>query len=658
MKKITLIALAAMSFAGAVSLCSCGKNSDGKKSSAVKKYTYNITSASPRTWCPTDWEFNEEGVVLDYTTSSLYEYVLNETKDGYDTICEMASDFPEDVTSEYAGKYNIPSDAKEGFAWKITLNKNILWDNGTQIDASTVEYSIKQFLNPQMKNYRSSNFYAGTVPLVNGDKYYNGECDWGDVGFIKNDDYSFTVVLAVESSRFMFINNISAITLIREDLYEANKKETGGLIKTSYGTSLETSASYGPYKIASYQPDKSMLLERNENWYGWTDGKHEGQYQTTGIYLQYIVEHATVLNLFLQGKLDETALSAVDLEKFGNSEYRMITPQTYTWKFSFNIDKESLKARNSANENHVAISNLNFRHALSLAMDRRKYCDTIGIGSDPMYGLINYMYLADPENNIAYRDTDAAKKILCEMYGTNSVEDITGYNQDEAKQYFDKAYKELLASGDIKENDKFIIDFHTYSTNDAYMKTVAFLQNAVSEASRGTGFENKIVINQLTDQDCSENLKKGNADLVMTSWGGAPLDPYGILWCYCTSEASNEYGFDPYSEKCTVSINGKNITKTYNEWYLALCLNEYAAAPFDVRNTILANCEKGLLSYYNMIPIRNYNTNSMLSQRIVEGSDHYINPLVGYGGIRYRSYTMDDEEWNSYCAKNNNQLKY
>ena len=32
---------------------------------------------------------------------------------------------------------------------------------------------------------------------------------------------------------------------------------------------------YGPYKLTEYQTDKFMKFEKNENWYGWTDGQHQ-----------------------------------------------------------------------------------------------------------------------------------------------------------------------------------------------------------------------------------------------------------------------------------------------------------------------------------------------------------------------------------------------
>ena len=333
MKK-TLLILSAAFFL----LNSCSKK---KEFSPDAKFTYRISSSTPSTWSPTDYQLSSEGTVIGLTGMGLYDFAMNKTKDGYEVVCEMARELPQDVTAEYKGSslYKIPSDAQNGYAWKFDLNEKAVWQDGTPINADTWEYAYKQFLNPKMKNYRASSYYEDSLSLVNAREYYEGKTEWENVGFVKNDDYSFTLILTKSQSLFNIEYSASSPILVHPSLYEANKKEAGDVIKSSYGTSIETYSSYGPYKIAAYQPGKEMLLEKNPGWYGWTDGKHEGQYMTTGIYLNYTTQHTTLMSLFLQGELDAIGLDANDLALYGNSSYRLTTPQSYTWKFTFNSDK-------------------------------------------------------------------------------------------------------------------------------------------------------------------------------------------------------------------------------------------------------------------------------------------------------------------------------
>ena len=652
---------AAVLSAVACLLVSCGKKDEAKVSADdTATYTYSFAITPVQTWNPTDMSMANESKIFGYTSSGLYEYALNDTKDGYKAVCEMAEAFPEDVTAEYAGKspYHVPAGADSGYAWKIKLRKDPCWDNGTPIDAATYEYSLKQFLNPQMKNYRSGNFYEERLIIANAEAYYEGEGNWDDVGFIKDDSYTMTFVLDQPLTPFMFVYNIGLLSPLREDLYEGNKQQSGDIVKSSYNTSVESSASCGPYKVTAYQPEKSMMLSRNEKWYGYSDGRHKDEYQTTNIYIQFISEPATQLSLFLQGKLSEVSLTVNDLPKYAASEYRVINPLSYTWKFSFNSDKESLKREDSAGINHSFIANKDFRHAVSLALDRHKYVETIDIGSTPGFGLVNYSYVADPETNSLYRDTAQAQEALCEFYGTSNIDDITGYDLANAREYMDKAYRALLADGSIKDTDRFQIDLHMAVASPGNVRRTAFLQEAIDGAAEGTGFEGKVKVTLVTDQDYYNNMKKGNVDAAITGWGGASFDPYGILWCYCTKEALSEYGFDPETETCTITINGRELTKTYTGWYNALCNGEYVTADIATRCAVLAGVEKALLGTYIMLPVSYWNSNVLVSQRVIEGADIYINDLVERGGIQARHYTMNDEEWEAYCAENNYQLKY
>ena len=81
------------------------------------EYTLNLTetTSAVHTLNPHEWEYSPEDAVMQLTQSGLYSIIYSETED-FAYSCEMAADFPTDVTSEYAGNetYGIPADATEG----------------------------------------------------------------------------------------------------------------------------------------------------------------------------------------------------------------------------------------------------------------------------------------------------------------------------------------------------------------------------------------------------------------------------------------------------------------------------------------------------------------------------------------------------------------
>lgn len=753
MKKTTLkVASTMLLAAAAFGFMSCGEKDTGKG-----RYTYRSSATPFNTWNPTDYQMNQDGVIIGYISSGFYDFVINDTMDGYRIQPCLATKLAEDVTAEYAGKYGVPANANKGYAFKVEMRKDATWDDGTPINADTFEYSLKQYLNPDMKNYRSNSAYE-LASIANARAYYDGSVaysdasapadnlwmsltqtnaffsnnveaygpdssygdlwtvdgvnlyeklveivgdhtyaqvtpeakeilitmtkafgddpnnwyqwcftreektatPWSEVGYVKNDDYTFTLVFSKQYSEFDFYYHGISLQLVKEDLYEANKKATGDIIKTSYGTSVEKSASYGPYKVSDYQEGKSLHLTKNDKWFGWQDDFYKTKYMTTDLDFQVLSDHETIVNLFLQGKLDSLDLSASDMDKYGNSEYRIKTPRSYTWKFTLNMDRRALQAEDGDGIVHSVLANYNFRKAMSLSLDRQSWIETVSPAATPGYGLINYSYVADPETGALYRNTPQAEAALCAAYGVTNLEDMTGYDLVESRALFQKAYEEEIRDGYLKPTDRVEFDYHAGSSSEGNQRRVSFLQDSINKATEGTGFEGKVKINLIVDQDYYTNLPTGSVDIALTAWGGASFDPYGTLWCYCTDEALLEFGLPIHKDTVTVNINGKKVTHTFAEWYEELCIagGTYTAADFDVKNEILATVEKALLSYYDMLPMEYDNVLSLDSQRLIEYTEDYINDLVERGGLMELRYSMDDAEWDAYCKKQNNQLTY
>ncbi|MGN0778641.1 MAG: ABC transporter substrate-binding protein, partial [Aristaeellaceae bacterium] len=480
---------------------------------------------------------------------------------------------------------------------------------------------------------------------------------WEQVGFVQDDEYTFTLVLKNPSTLFDFEMNIDNLILVNETLYEANKAEAGGLIKSSYGTAVDKFSSYGPFKIVSYQESKEIVFERNEAWHGYHDGKHEGQYQTTGINLQQIDEHTTRLSLFLQGKLDSVGLSQEDMATYGTSDYVYYTPTSNTYYLALNTDFDMLRSREVPGVNKTILTYKDFRKAMSLSFDRGDYVQSCTACSEPAFGLLNETYIYDPMTSLTYRGSEPAQQALREVYGVEDLDELTGYDKVEAARLLQAAYDQCLADGNISETDVVEIEYHVYGTDAANQKMVDYMQDAMSAAAEGTSLEGRIRFLLVEDQDYYNSMQNGQDDMINGAWGGSDLDPYAMMICWTDPAYVMEYGFDVYSS-LTINVQGEDITMSFYDWYNELYNGTYAIADLSVRNEILAGMEKGLLLNYHMIPTFSASGASLASYRLVYGSSEYINSIVGRGGIQFITYTMNDADWDAYCAAQGNNLSY
>lgn len=111
-------------------------------------------------WSTHTWETEDDASVLDYISNGFCQFELNSTKDSWAIACEMAAALPEDVTADYVGQYGISAGDKAK-AFRIALNPDACWEDGTPINADSYIYSYKELLDPRMMNRRADSLYAG-----------------------------------------------------------------------------------------------------------------------------------------------------------------------------------------------------------------------------------------------------------------------------------------------------------------------------------------------------------------------------------------------------------------------------------------------------------------------------------------------------------------
>lgn len=619
-------------------------------------------SGSPNTWNPHEWQSSTDRYILDYTTLGYYNFIVNKDHTSYEAYPELAAEMPIDVTKEYAGKNGVPADATEGWVKKIILRKDLCWEDGTPINAEDFIYSYKELLNPKMKNFRASDVYDGTLTIVNAREYfYDGtegyaKVNWEDVGIFATGEYELTMVFSKPATEFYTLYNLGSCPLVNKDLYEKLKEEKGDILKTKYGTSQETYISYGPYKLEKYQQDKQIRMVKNDKWYGWNDEDYKGHpYVYTAIDCSIIPDHATQLQTFLQGKADAVGLSADDMKTYSTSDYLYLTPQSYTTRLSLNTDFETLKARETPGICKTMVTYEEFRKAFSRAINRKDYCAQLTASHVPGFGLINRNYCNSPEDGTIYRDSKYAQEALLKIYGGTDADDITGYNIEEAKKLFQEAYDKALKDGNIKETDKVELEFMTYNSDEIYTKIVTFVEKAFADATVGTSLEGKIKIKQVPDENYYDKAEAGDYEMIFSTVGGASMNPYGMLeWYMNPNGMCTEYGFKAKETDLTLTVDGKEITKTYWDWYDAVNNGEYATASGDIRTEILAGVEAGILGQYRTIPIYYRMTASLLSHRAINEAEEYL-PIMGYGN---RILTMNDADWSAHITQSNGQLAY
>lgn len=202
-----------------------------------------------------------------------------------------------------------------------------------------------------------------------------------DVGIYAESDYDLVVCMNKPimmkkddgSLSYLAAYNFSRLPLVKKDLYEKCKiAPTAGstLWTTNYNSSLETSASWGPYKLTSFQSGKSYVLSRNDNWYGYSMEENKNQYNVTKIVCEKIEKPETQWMGFLNGTLDEVGLDLDHKNDYRNSKYTKYAPGIGTFGMQLQGNLNALK---SGGRNNGILAIRDFRKAISLSLNRDDY---------------------------------------------------------------------------------------------------------------------------------------------------------------------------------------------------------------------------------------------------------------------------------------------
>ena len=231
------------------------------------------------------------------------------------------------------------------------------------------------------------------------------EFDWENVGIYAPSEYEIVIVLTKAldllkedgTLSYKAAYNMSSLPLVHKATYEANKvapdTANGETLWTStYNSSVETTMSWGPYKLTSFQTGMQFTLDKNDNWYGYGVEENEGLYQTTKIVYDVVKDWNAAWILFQAGKLDGIGIDVSIAEDYKNSDQAFFTPDDYVGSLQLQSSKEALAAREEDGINKTILSYTDFRKAISLSIDRADFTAKCTTSSKAGFGLFNSMH--------------------------------------------------------------------------------------------------------------------------------------------------------------------------------------------------------------------------------------------------------------------------
>ena len=501
----------------------------------------------------------------------------------------------------------------------------------------------------------------------------------------------------------------SSLPVVHKEKYEASKiaPAAGATLWTSnYNSSLETTASWGPYKLVEFEAGSHYRLEKNENWYGWNMDQYKNQYNITAVNCRKVEESATKWMGFLNGDYDDAALDSDNVADYLDSKYVYFT-STSTGTFGMQLYSNLSTLKNSENNNGI-LAIQEFRHAFNLALNRSDIVEKIWPGSAvPCFGLLNVAYYYDIENSPEledggqYRNATIAKEGILRAYGFEQNADgkwssgslvdlstdeayssLTGYNPELAKAKMQEAIDILLANPEEYGYDatkNITIVYGSSVDNDKQRFRANYLQDVLDGLTVGTALEDKIdiVFDASAGAQWSEAFRSGATQIGFGyGFSGNAFNPFDIIGAFVNPDDDLNYHmyWDTASIDMTMTMPegdyegaGETITMSVQNWYY--CLNGLAAtenqvktynwsegyAPVEARLMILSALEELTIKESRSVMLIADGGGSFLGAKFSYFSDEE-HTFMGFGGMRYMEVNYTDAEWADFVAQNNNDL--
>ena len=381
--------------------------------------------------------------------------------------------------------------------------KETNWSDGTPITADDFAYYLLAQLDPNMGSANASTLIT-TYGFVNAEAYYNGECDVSEVGIKALDDYTLQLTLEEPKADFDGTN----ITVYPLDAdFVAEQGEALGGTPENYMCS-------GPYVLTDWTYGSSLTYEKNDEWL--LAGE---QFPVQTVTMLQATDANTSVSMFESGEAD--MILTVD------DDYLDILSDYLVYDVSGSVRAVQLNTTGQGDAEKAALlSNLNFRNALSYALNR----DAIVQAVSPTDTAIN-RYLFEPMAG------NTPESLFQDDYPVESVP-LEG-DAEQAKAYLQAALDELgYASADELPE----LSYLTFE-NDSYR---LMAETLVDQWNQVLGLDN-ISIELKPIPDAIQSMMSYQYDIYYTSLGvGSTPSTFMNYWI--TGGSAND-----------VAANGTNL---------------------------------------------------------------------------------------------------
>lgn len=392
-----------------------------------------------------------------------------------------------DSKPQPAGASELAEVSEDGLTYKIKLREDAKWSNGDPVVAADYVYGWQRTVDAAT----ASEYAYLFAPVANAEEITAGKKDKSELGIKAVGNHELEITLTKQTPYFQYLLAFPSFFPQKQSVVEENGD--------AYASASDKAVYNGPFTLTDFDgpgTDTEWSYKKNDNYWD------KDAVKLSEIKVSVVKESSTALNLFKDGQADDVILSGELAQQNANDPAYTSVKEARTSYIELN-----------QREADSPFKNVNLRKAISYSINRDALVkQVLGDGSVVSTGLIPADMSKNPETN-----EDFAKE----------AGKLVSYDKDKAKEYWEKAKKELGIDS---------LEFNLMaSDDDASKKVIEYIQNSIQENLDGV----KVKPTPVPFSVRLDRSSSGDFDTVLGGWAADYADPSSFTDLFVAGNSYN-----------------------------------------------------------------------------------------------------------------------
>ncbi|EMF0380064.1 peptide ABC transporter substrate-binding protein [Enterococcus hirae] len=392
-----------------------------------------------------------------------------------------------DSKPQPAGASELAEVSEDGLTYKIKLREDAKWSNGDPVVAADYVYGWQRTVDAAT----ASEYAYLFAPVANAEEITAGKKDKSELGIKAVGDHELEITLTKQTPYFQYLLAFPSFFPQKQSVVEENGD--------AYASASDKAVYNGPFTLTDFDgpgTDTEWSYKKNDNYWD------KDAVKLSEIKVSVVKESSTALNLFKDGQADDVILSGELAQQNANDPAYTSVKEARTSYIELN-----------QREADSPFKNVNLRKAISYSINRDALVkQVLGDGSVVSTGLIPADMSKNPETK-----EDFAKE----------AGKLVSYDKDKAKEYWEKAKKELGIDS---------LEFNLMaSDDDASKKVIEYIQNSIQENLDGV----KVKPTPVPFSVRLDRSSSGDFDTVLGGWAADYADPSSFTDLFVAGNSYN-----------------------------------------------------------------------------------------------------------------------